>query len=187
MPKRTPKPVLAGTVLPIKNLSQHPIPLLPVPHIDVPPARAEYVAIRMRSKLVPRLDEATPRGRFFPHPGMPIETPADIAAQVAAVKSADVHAGPVIALYKVEVIHTLIYLHPDLVGDTPAKPGQRGWFFPPQARKAHYVDLNVDNRSFCGAWAFLGQPDALEDFAHDGPDNCRACVRERAKRVSVPG
>jgi len=53
----------------------------------------------------------------------------------------------------------------------------RGWRWPPRARKAHYF---VDGRSLCGRWGYGGT--ALDNY-HDSPHNCVVCKRRREKLV----
>jgi hypothetical protein len=55
------------------------------------------------------------------------------------------------------------------------KKEDQGWGVPLNTKKAHYF---VNGRSLCSRWMFFGW---LEDSHHDHPDNCKACMKARAK------
>ncbi len=57
---------------------------------------------------------------------------------------------------------------------------ERGWWRPPNTRKAHYM---MGNRSLCGKWARLGKPrpGLYEDSSHDSHVNCAECRRLRER------
>lgn len=52
-----------------------------------------------------------------------------------------------------------------------------GWWWPINARKAHYM---VGLTSLCGKWMTLGNPTL--DPTGNGPDDCAACTRKLAAR-----
>lgn len=53
----------------------------------------------------------------------------------------------------------------------------KGWYWPPNARKAHYYD--ADNRTLCGTGFVLRLPDAMDGIdAGAGPDDCAGCRRK---------
>ncbi len=48
-----------------------------------------------------------------------------------------------------------------------------GWWWPANARKAHYM---IAGRSLCGEWGCLGNAHP-EQGNDDSPDNCAECKR----------
>lgn len=53
----------------------------------------------------------------------------------------------------------------------------KGWYWPPNARKAHYYD--TDNRTLCGAGMVLVLPPGLDGFWSDpSRDDCLGCKRK---------
>jgi hypothetical protein len=64
---------------------------------------------------------------------------------------------------------------------TVEQSGERGWFFPNNARKCHFD--NGDGRALCGKWLrinpFGGAPAPIQASAEDPPskDDCVACRR----------
>lgn len=60
---------------------------------------------------------------------------------------------------------------------TKEQPNE-GWWWPLNARKAHYM---VSARSLCGKWGTFLNPDYAQGN-DDSPDNCARCRRLLAKR-----
>lgn len=61
--------------------------------------------------------------------------------------------------------------------------GGKGWYWPPNSRKAHYYA--IDGRSACGKWFVFMIPDGGDHQPGGGPDDCVACSRRLAEALEV--
>lgn len=55
-----------------------------------------------------------------------------------------------------------------------------GWYWPPNARKAHYYR---DGSSLCRNWAILVSP-SDDTGAGGGPDDCKRCAKKRGREIA---
>ena len=58
---------------------------------------------------------------------------------------------------------------------------ERGWWYPSNSKKAHYM---VNNRSLCGKMGAFGRI-VVDDTGDASPDNCAECKR-RLATISAP-